>query len=514
MAFVVPFIDDIYITDNRCSQQLTQRGSVYDSLKHHDQVQKSCLHQIESTLASNKIEYQTVDRFGYTDDKVNWADVIITSGGDGTFLMAASKVSDRNKPIIGINSDPTKSVGHLCLPSHYTNNFDKVIESLKSGKFQWQYKQRLRITLIGEAADEDPRELNDIRYNLRGTNQFLDQDDLSQDQTSLPARGGSPSHISEHATYQQLPGPMNCRYSLPPSAGGSNVTNTTNSTSQTDISQLSEDYNAMNTTSPLSSTTVSNTEQNHVQPDTRSPSAAQNTATTLSPFASISKASGSSTSQSSTTIAQVASTQQVTNKPYKTVDGRVLHKTRQLKERALNEVFVGETLSARVSYYELSVDSSAMSKMKSSGLTVCTGTGSTSWYYNINKLTQQQVQSVLSIISDIANTNNDPSGGLHADNLELISEVTRRFNQTLTFSPSEPKMAYSIRDPVDYFSVVNGTNHNHRSYAKRIEVKSRMQNACLVLDGCQFYPFNDGSYALIEMYDEDALKTVNIDLNS
>lgn len=370
--------------------QLSQRGSVYESLKHYDQVQKSCLQQIESVLQANNIEYSTVDRFGYTEDKIDWADVIITNGGDGTFLMAASKVNTRDKPVIGVNSDPTKSVGHLCLPSHYSNKFDKVIELLKNGRYQWQYKQRLRVTLVGEAADEEPRELNDIRFNLRSINQFLDQEDTQENQSS-PARSRSPL---QHNSVQHQPPPQ----------------------------------------------------------------------------------------------------------PGKSIQHQ---KIRQLKERALNEVFVGETLSARVSYYELSIDNNRFIKMKSSGLTVCTGTGSTSWYYNINKLTEQQVQSIVAIINKTTQ-----STKVRPNDSVLIGDITKQFNETLTFSPMEPIMAYSIRDPVDYASAMA---HSHRGYAKRIEVKSRMQNACLVLDGCQFYPFNDGSFAIMEMHDEDALKTLSIE---
>lgn len=304
--------------------------------------------------------------------------------------MAASKVNTRDKPVIGINSDPTKSVGHLCLPSQYSNKFDKVIELLKSGKYQWQYKQRLRVTLVGEAADEEPRELNDIRFNLRSLNQFLDQED-TQEQSSPNPRSRSPlqQNSVQHQTPQQ--------------AGKS-----------------------------------------------------------------------------------------------------IQHqKIRVLKERALNEVFVGETLSARVSYYELSIDNNRFIKMKSSGLTVCTGTGSTSWYYNINKLTEQQVQSIVAIINKVAQ-----STKVRPTDAELIGDITKQFNETLTFSAMEPIMAYSIRDPVDYASAMS---HSHRGYAKRIEVKSRMQNACLVLDGCQFYPFNDGSFAIMEMHQEDALKTLHIE---
>lgn len=304
--------------------------------------------------------------------------------------MAASKVSTRDKPVIGINSDPTKSVGHLCLPSRYSNNFDKVITLLRDGKYQWQYKQRLRVTLIGDAADEEPKALNDMRYDMRG---FFDQD-FDQDRNN-------PQHNVNH-TQRSSHLDSNCN----------NVT-------------------------------------------------------------------------------------------FKTVDGKVFHKVRQLKERALNEVFVGETLSARVSYYELSVDNNQMTKMKSSGLTICTGTGSTSWYYNINKVTEQQVLSIVSIINKVTQTTK-----VDQSNTKLIGDITKQFNDTLTFAATEPILAYSIRDPIGYSTA---PGHSHRGHAKRIEVKSRMQNACLVLDGCQFIPFNDGSYALIEMYDEDALKTLSLD---
>lgn len=46
----------------------------------------------------------------------------------------------------------------------------------------------------------------------------------------------------------------------------------------------------------------------------------------------------------------------------------------------LNEVFIGETQSARVSHIHLQIDDqNLLNKTKSSGLCVSTGTGSSSW---------------------------------------------------------------------------------------------------------------------------------------
>ena len=54
---------------------------------------------------------------------------------------------------------------------------------------------------------------------------------------------------------------------------------------------------------------------------------------------------------------------------------------RVLPYLALNEVFIGETLSARVSHLQLVIDhQDVVNKTKCSGLCVSTGTGSTSWH--------------------------------------------------------------------------------------------------------------------------------------
>lgn len=35
-------------------------------------------------------------------------------GGDGTFLKTASLVTRNTLPVLGVNTDPSRSVGHFC----------------------------------------------------------------------------------------------------------------------------------------------------------------------------------------------------------------------------------------------------------------------------------------------------------------------------------------------------------------------------------------------------------------
>lgn len=48
-------------------------------------------------------------------------------------------------------------------------------------------------------------------------------------------------------------------------------------------------------------------------------------------------------------------------------------------------------------------------------------------------------------------------------------------------------------------------------FLDRIDIRSKMWDACLVIDGGVSFKFNDGAEATLELHDEDVLKTVQID---
>jgi NAD+ kinase len=166
---------------------------------------------------------------------------------------------------------------------------------------------------------------------------------------------------------------------------------------------------------------------------------------------------------------------------------------------ALNEVFIGEHHAAKCSYYEVKIDDGPMVKQKSSGLIVCTGTGSTSWNYNVNKLSSQTMKDIMDVMCNM---------GFQTDqNIDekVVDEFCQRFNSNLIFEPIEPKMAFTVRDPV--FNATFPTTSS-RGFAKKIRIKSRCSSAHLVLDGSTSVPFNQGTEVLLELIPEDALQTV------
>jgi len=78
-----------------------------------------------------------VHRSEYTQGNIDWADIIMPTGGDGTYLMAASKICGNEKPVIGLNSDPIRSKGYLCLPGKYSKNIREAIDKLLKVCVHW-----------------------------------------------------------------------------------------------------------------------------------------------------------------------------------------------------------------------------------------------------------------------------------------------------------------------------------------------------------------------------------------
>ncbi|XP_062867313.1 NAD kinase 2, mitochondrial isoform X2 [Trichomycterus rosablanca] len=353
------------LSEEDLKQLLALKGSSYSGLLERHHIHTRNVGHIVENLQKEGIEVCVVKRGEYDEDTVRWADAIVSAGGDGTMLLVASKVFNKNKPIIGVNTDPERSEGHLCLPVYYTTAFSKALQKFRKGEFRWQWRQRIRMHLEGTGVNPTPVDLHEQQLSLE-------------------------QHTKAHR--------------------------------------------------------ITTDSQNSTKHDTYT-----------SPYL--------------------------------------------LPVRGLNEIFIGESLSSRASYYEISIDEGPWEKQKSSGLSVCTGTGSKAWSYNINKLVEQAVGELLRI--------GKAKTGLHIPlTQELITSVTDAYNESLIFSPEDNRIFFSIREPI-----VNRvfSNSCQRGFAKKVCVRSRCWDACMVVDGGTSFEFNDGAIATISLHEDDRLKTVVLD---
>uniref|UniRef100_A0A673ZN59 NAD kinase 2, mitochondrial n=1 Tax=Salmo trutta TaxID=8032 RepID=A0A673ZN59_SALTR len=260
-------------------------------------------------------------------------------------LLVASKVFNKYQLVLGVDTDPERSEGHLCLPVCNTHAFPEALQKLRSGQLRWQWRQRIRLHLEGTGIKPTPVDLHEQQLSLEQHNQ-------AHRITLMEAQRSTCKSLNPHLTL----------------------------------------------------------------------------------------------------------------------------------------------LLNRASYYEISVDDGPWEKQKSSGLSICTGTGSKAWSYNINKLVEQAVEDVLRI------------GKFVYMNLNCLLSVTDEY-ESLVFGPEEGKMFFSIREPI-----VNRVFSSSCQRGFWVCVCSRCWDACMVVNGGTSFEFNDGAIATITINEEDQLRTVLLKL--
>lgn len=58
-------------------------------------------------------------------EDVDGKTLVISLGGDGTYLRTSSMILNPNTPLLGINSDPGRSIGMLCSKFLYKQRSSK-----------------------------------------------------------------------------------------------------------------------------------------------------------------------------------------------------------------------------------------------------------------------------------------------------------------------------------------------------------------------------------------------------
>ncbi|MBQ8989971.1 MAG: NAD kinase [Prevotella sp.] len=148
-------------------------GNIYQTKK------SASIQKVLSTLASYDAELLVDMEFYYflkdnqridvnasgtfTDDDFD-ADFVISMGGDGTFLKAASRVRDKCIPILGVN------MGRLgFLADISPNDIERTLEALYHDDFAIESRALIQVTTDGEPFEGFNCALNDVAILKRDT---------------------------------------------------------------------------------------------------------------------------------------------------------------------------------------------------------------------------------------------------------------------------------------------------------------------------------------------------------
>lgn len=124
---------------------------------------------LENILKARNISYDMVVRADLTSYIADY-DLVISVGGDGTFLDASHSILDT--PIVGINSAPSSSFGHFCLGTE--QNIEDIFTAIESGQCPSSRLLRLVVSINGKQIPE--LILNEAliaHINPAGTSRYL-----------------------------------------------------------------------------------------------------------------------------------------------------------------------------------------------------------------------------------------------------------------------------------------------------------------------------------------------------
>lgn len=99
------------------------------------------------------------------------ADVVLSIGGDGTFLRTAQAVAQQHVPIIGINSG---RLGYLTTAS--ANEAPQVINDLLTGNYRVENRAMLQVTREDRPERDYPFALNEVAVFRQDTPAMIDVD--------------------------------------------------------------------------------------------------------------------------------------------------------------------------------------------------------------------------------------------------------------------------------------------------------------------------------------------------
>ncbi len=151
----------LFVEENKDPEiiDLLERGeSCAEWISRSHRENQEAIQKLLRSLEERNIEY----RLTYGGEASLWpeADLLIALGGDGTLLEALRLTDGEERPVIGLHSTPTASVGYLCSGS--IGDFDEIFSKLASGQLPSLKLPRIAVKINGK--DTDIRAVNDILF--------------------------------------------------------------------------------------------------------------------------------------------------------------------------------------------------------------------------------------------------------------------------------------------------------------------------------------------------------------
>jgi len=123
---------------------IRRRDQIALGLRRGHEENQRALASVESIL--NRLGIEAVVRWRAHVRSAKSFDLVISVGGDGTLLDTSHRIQD-GPPLLGVNSDPERSVGALCCGT--VQDLPRLLHQLSEGSLRPRKVTRLRLQLDG-----------------------------------------------------------------------------------------------------------------------------------------------------------------------------------------------------------------------------------------------------------------------------------------------------------------------------------------------------------------------------
>jgi NAD+ kinase len=134
----------------RITTYLKKYASCHDELIRAKLAHTKTLEVVTQVLDSHNCPYDIHTRASFKPSFLKNVDLVITIGGDGTLLEIARYL--KTIPILGVNSDPKKSIGHFC--SCNSDTFATLFDAYIKQELSITKIPRMSITIDGKTSEQ------------------------------------------------------------------------------------------------------------------------------------------------------------------------------------------------------------------------------------------------------------------------------------------------------------------------------------------------------------------------
>lgn len=138
----------LYVKDHHLrpfQKALREGDEVTAAIKHSHDTQQTSLAEVQRVCAAQGMNVTV--RWRANLRAIRGYDLVISLGGDGTFLDTARRILD-DTPLLGVNSDPQRSIGSLCCGT--MKSLPWLLERWRAGQLKPQQISRLRVRVDGQ----------------------------------------------------------------------------------------------------------------------------------------------------------------------------------------------------------------------------------------------------------------------------------------------------------------------------------------------------------------------------